>query len=371
MTKVPLVRLVHRLRQIATVPNAREVTDGQLLREFDSGKDQAAFAALVERYGALVLGVCRKVLRHEQDAEDAFQATFVVLARRAGSLRRHGNLAGWLYGVAYRVAIQSRRNAARRRMHEARFLPPAVDEPRQILAWQEVQAILTEEIQRLPEQYRTPFVLCQVQGQGRAEVARLLAIKEGTVWSRLAYARKRLQARLARRGIELGAVLAASYVAAGPGHAMALPASVRNAALAGATDARLSPEVDALVWHAVRFTAITKVRAGLALLIACIPGIVTGALALQAPPPVAVPVEGPAVARASVDGPPATEDGQRGHTDRYGDPLPEEALARLGTVRFRVGSSVHVTQFLPDGKGLILAGTGAGVSPGRIGPVGR
>src|SRR5262249_24228028 len=154
-----------------------------------------------------VLNVCRRVLHQQQDAEDAFQATFLVLARKAASVRGRPALAGWLYGAAYRSALMLKRSAARRRMHEGRFRPHSPAEPCTQLAWREVEAILEEDIQRLPEKYRIVFVLCCLESQCRAEVARRLGLKEGTVSSRLDQARKMLQRRLARRGVTLSAVL--------------------------------------------------------------------------------------------------------------------------------------------------------------------
>jgi RNA polymerase sigma factor (sigma-70 family) len=358
MADVQLVRVVHQLRRLAATPDVEEKSDPQLLREFARGRDQAAFTALVERHGPLVLRVCCHVLSHEQDAEDAFQAAFLVLARRAASLGRCGALAGWLHGVAYRIAMQAKRNAARRRAHEARAVAAPQGSPCRELAWREFQAVLDEEIQRLPSMYRTPFVLCVLEGQGRAEVARQLGVKEGTVWSRLAQARKRLQARLARRGIELGAVLAAGYLAAGAARASVPPrilAATLRVALADGTGAGISVQVAALARDAFRPLAAVKVKLAAALfLLAGALGAGTAALVPQ--PPAARPpaVKSPASADAA-DAHAGAEEG-RHRTDRYLDPLPEAALARLGTVRFRQSYAVYITSFLADGKALLLGG---------------
>jgi RNA polymerase sigma factor (sigma-70 family) len=158
----------------------------------------------------MVLGVCRHVLRQEQDAEDAFQATFWVLARNAGSVRNKEALAGWLHGVAYRTAVFARRSAARRRMHEGKVKAMPQRDPSWESAWREVQALLDEEIGRLPAKCRAAFVLCHLEGHSRAEAARQLGLKEGTVSSRLDQARKRLQRRLSQRGVVLTAVLGAA-----------------------------------------------------------------------------------------------------------------------------------------------------------------
>src|SRR5690242_12515033 len=181
------------------------MTDRDLLQRFARALDGDAFAALVQRHGPLVLGVCRRVLRQEQDAEDAFQATFLVLAKNAASICDAGAVVSWLYGVAHRTARAAKRAAGRRHAHEsrARAAPPA--DPSWEAAWREVQAILDDEIDRLPDRLRAPFLLCHLEGQGRAEAARELGLTEGTVWSRLAQARKLLRGRLSRRGITLSA----------------------------------------------------------------------------------------------------------------------------------------------------------------------
>src|SRR6516162_244105 len=199
----PVARRLHRLLGAHRV---RELTDAELLGRFAASREEDAFAVLLRRYGPLVLGVCRRVLRHEQDAEDAFQATFLILARRAGAIRKREALGSWLYGVAYRVAMRAQQQAARRRAREAQTTAVAAGDPAWKAAWQEVQVLLDEAIHGLPEKYRTAFVLCCVEGYPQAEAARRLGVKEGTVWSRLAQARKLLRERLARRGVALSAV---------------------------------------------------------------------------------------------------------------------------------------------------------------------
>src|SRR5205823_3246585 len=135
-------------------------TDRQLLHGFAARGDQAAFAAIVGRHGPMVLRVCRRVLGHEQDAEDAFQATFLVLARRAGAIHRTAALASWLHGVAHRVTLRARRDAGRRRAHEREAQPMPARAATGEADWREVQAALDEAIRALPEKYRAPFVLC-------------------------------------------------------------------------------------------------------------------------------------------------------------------------------------------------------------------
>jgi RNA polymerase sigma factor (sigma-70 family) len=139
--------------------------DHQLLDAFTARHDQAAFAALVGRHGPMVLRVCRRVLGHEQDAEDAFQATFLVLAQSSGMIRRPQALAGWLHGVAYRTAMKAKRSAARRRNHEPQLRDRRTDLKSVPPTWDDVQTILDEEIERLPDRYRSAFVLCVLEGK--------------------------------------------------------------------------------------------------------------------------------------------------------------------------------------------------------------
>jgi RNA polymerase sigma factor (sigma-70 family) len=212
MNAAKLNRVVYHLG--AASQSVAGPTDHQLLLEFCTRGDQVAFAELVVRHGPMVLRVCQRMLRHEQDTEDAFQATFLVLARKAGSVRKTEALASWLHGVAHRVALRARRDAARRRSHEREAQPMHAKSGTGEADWREVQAALDEEIRALPEKYRSPFILCFLEGKSRSEAAGELGLKVGTVWSRLSQARKLLQERLGRRGIALSALLAAEALAA-------------------------------------------------------------------------------------------------------------------------------------------------------------
>jgi RNA polymerase sigma factor (sigma-70 family) len=213
MADAHLLTVLRHVRQLAARPRDGGPTDGELLHAFARRRDEDAFAALVRRHGPMVLGVCRRVLHHRQDAEDAFQATFLILARKAAALRDRTALAAWLYGSAYRMALSVRRAAARRRVHEGRITARVPQDPAAALSWGEVQGLLEEEIQRLPEKYRMAFVLCCMEGVERAEAARRLGLKPGTLSSRLDQAKKQLCRRLASRGVTLAAVLAASALA--------------------------------------------------------------------------------------------------------------------------------------------------------------
>jgi RNA polymerase sigma-70 factor (ECF subfamily) len=198
--------LLEYLRGISRPPDA-EQTDGELLERFAAQRDPAAFAALMHRHGPMVLAVCRRVLAVEADAEDAFQATFLVLARKAGSIARRELLANWLYGVACRTATRARTDAARRRAREGGAMREPAAQPVDEVLGRDLRRALDEEVSRLPARYRLPFVLCYLEGKTNDEAARQLGCPCGTVSSRLAWARERLRGRLLRRGLDLSAGL--------------------------------------------------------------------------------------------------------------------------------------------------------------------
>jgi RNA polymerase sigma factor (sigma-70 family) len=305
MANAPLTSVLRHIRKLAAAENSKDLTDGQLLDSFSSHHDEAAFAVLVRRHGPLVLRVCRRVLRQEQDAEDAFQATFFVLARKAASIRKREALVNWLHGVAYRMAMNAKREAARRREREARAKASSEKNVGRELAWRDVQGVLEEEIQRLPEKYRAPFLLCCVEERSRAEVARQLHLKEGTVWSRLSRARKLLQQQLAARGVELSAVLGAAAVAEETGRA-AVPvilmkstvkAALQYAAGRGAAPGVASAKAAALANGVIQamFTSNLKIATALLLASAALTG--TGVLTYEAATAQQMPSTRPASAK--------------------------------------------------------------------------
>jgi RNA polymerase sigma factor (sigma-70 family) len=201
------LQAVLRYLQHVTGPDHGAQDDQQLLERIQEGRDEEAFAALVQRHAALVLGVCRRVLHHEQDAEDAFQATFLVLARHASAIRRHESLANWLYKVAYRLALRLRAQTARRAAAELEEEPARPATAADDLSWREVRVVLDEELQRLPEKYRAPLVLCYLSGKTRDEAAEELGWSVGAVKGCLERGRQMLRALLERRGLTLSVAL--------------------------------------------------------------------------------------------------------------------------------------------------------------------
>lgn len=202
-----LGQVMRHLRRLVGKRPVEDLADGQLLEQFVARRDMAAFEALVQRYGPLVLGVCRRVLGDEHDAEDAFQATFLVFARRAGAIRSQGAVGSWLCGTAYRISLKAKAAAARRRAQEKRASTMPKIDPESEAAWHELKPVLDEELNRLPEKYRIPLVLCYLEGKTNEVAARELGWAPGSMSYRLAQARERLRERLVRRGVALSTAL--------------------------------------------------------------------------------------------------------------------------------------------------------------------
>src|SRR5262245_4269653 len=262
-------RLWETLYQLAPIEG-----DGELLARFVASRDQAAFESLLRRHGPMVLGMCRRLLRHEQDAEDAFQATFLLLAWKAGRLRSPATVGCWLYGTAYRLALKTREKAARRASCERQARPPAAaPDPLAKITVREAQAAVDEELARLPERYRAPLILCCLEGATRDEAAQRLSLSAGSLKSRLERGRRLLSRRLAGRGLTLPAALLALGLAEGSTHA-ALPEALVGVAIraaqaiaaGGMGAATLPPRVAFLVGSANRAPAPTSWKVVTALL---------------------------------------------------------------------------------------------------------
>jgi RNA polymerase sigma factor (sigma-70 family) len=270
MVSGQLSTVVRQLHKLAGGTQARDVTDAELLGRFAARRDEAAFTALVKRHGPMVLTACRRVLGNHADAEDAFQATFLVLVRKAGSIKRRAALAGWLHEVALRVAMKARTRAHCRRLHEQRV----PDMPRKdfltTVVWRDLQPVLDEEVQGLPDTCREAFILCYLEGKTYDEAAQQLHCPTGTLSRRLARARELLRERLTRRGLVLPAgVLAAalSQQAAPASVPAALIASTVKTALRGAAGA-VPARVAALAEGGLQAMKASKTKVALALLLA-------------------------------------------------------------------------------------------------------
>jgi RNA polymerase sigma factor (sigma-70 family) len=234
----PLHAVLHHVQKLAAAQAADPHSDRDLLDRFVARRDEGAFAALVERHGPMVLSICRRALRHSHDAEDAFQAAFLVLARKAASIRHKDSLGSWLHGVAYHVATNLRRGLARRRAHEVPLGEAGQAGTAVEATWREVRAVLDEELARLPERFRAPLILCYLEGRTRDEAAQELGWGLATLRGRLERGRELLRARLARRGLALAApilAVALSERRAAAGIPPALAAATVRVATGGAT----------------------------------------------------------------------------------------------------------------------------------------
>jgi RNA polymerase sigma factor (sigma-70 family) len=334
--------LLHCVRRMAS-PASTEPGDVELLARFLRDRDAAAFEALVARHGPMVLRVCQHVLGNRHDAEDAFQATFLILARKAASIRAQASLVGWLHGAAHRVA-RGARQAARRRSCEglAPDLAPADPRPDPLadLSTREALRLLEEEVQCLPLAYRLPVVLCCLHGLSQEEAARQLGWTPGSVKGRLERGRKRLHQRLVRRGLGLPTALAVVEIAraatAGPGRKL-VTATVQ--AVAAGPDL-IPAAVRALVEEGLARSFIARGKMSLLLLTVVLIGGSLAALGrhlLPSPAPVAPPS-------------PATLEAEQADTDPSGDPLPPGALARQGSSRLSQGGPIAGLAFSPDGR---------------------
>jgi len=289
--------VIHHLCRAVLLHDTPGMTDGQLLECFLSQRDDAAFAALVRRHGPMVWGVCHRVLPKYHDAEDAFQATFLVLVRRGGSVQPREMVANWLYGVAYQTALKARAVAARRKERERQVVQmPEPAAPGQEV-WHDLQPLLDQELSRLPDKYRVPIVLCDLEGKTRKEAAHQLGWPEGTVAGRLATARKMLARRLAQRGVVLSSAALAAVLgqkAASAGVPTALVYSTIKAAgvfAAGqaAAAGAISAQVAALTEGVLRAMFLSKLKSVMLVLLLLVTlsgvaGVLYRTQAAQQPP---------------------------------------------------------------------------------------
>jgi RNA polymerase sigma factor (sigma-70 family) len=363
--------VIRHLRTVLADPNTDGLTDRQLLERFVRGRDQAAFESLMRRHAALVFGVCERALGHTQDAEDAFQATFMVLARKAGSIRRRRAVGSWLYGVAQRLALRTRVDAARRRQHELRKDVPTPSDPLEEITGRELCRIVDEELRALSERYRAPLLLCYLQAQTQEEAARQLGWSTRTLRRRLERGRELLQARLTKRGLALSTAFLGTLLTTASGSSAALAAvarATRNGVLVGGSNAAagfsgVSQRAIALANGMSRALFLAKLQTVAAAVLtlgimAAEAGLGLHALApLQPAPAEAEAGRGMPVAELLPSDPPART-ATPIPTDHYGDPLPSGAQARLGTMRFSIGDWAHDLAFTRDGKTLATGADG-------------
>jgi RNA polymerase sigma factor (sigma-70 family) len=258
--------VIQHLRRAVLLRDGAGLTDGQLLEDYISRRDEAAFAVLVRRHAPMVWGVCRRVLRNDHDAEDAFQATFLVLVRKAASITSRELLANWLYGVAHQTGLKARAIAAKRKGRESQVKEMPEPKVTQQEVWHDLQPLLDEELSRLPDKYRVPIVLCDLEGKTRKEAAQLLGCPEGTVAGRLARARVMLAKRLAQRGVTLSggalAVVLSEKVASAGVPTSVVSSTIKAASLfaAGQTAGVISAKVAALTEGVVKAMSVTKIK---------------------------------------------------------------------------------------------------------------
>ncbi len=327
--------------------------DGPLLERFVRQRDEQAFAELVARHGPLVFGICRRVLGKVEDTEDVFQATFLVLARKAKTIRKPESLSCFLHGVAYRLALKARANAERRRIHE-RQSAPLGGSPELDLSWREVRGLLDEELQRLPEKQRLPLVLCYLEGLTQDEASRRLGWPRGTLKRRLEAGRDRLRIRLTRRGVTLGAGLFAAAlsesVTRGTVSEALRRATVRSSMQFLTNETAIAATPAALLAEgALRSMLTTKLKLGAMLILALSCAATAAGLAIPQ-----APVEDSPKIKAEVPSPARPAENAQVRKDLYGDPLPQGAKVRLGTLRLRHQSMTASAVFTRDGKTAIV-----------------
>jgi RNA polymerase sigma factor (sigma-70 family) len=266
--------LLGRIRHVVSAMELCTEPDQELLRRFVGQHDEAAFAAIVRRHGPMVMRVAVRTLQNEHDAEDVFQATFLVLSQKSQSLRRQGSLGSWLYGIAYRIALKAKATAGGRRNREQRVTPTPVAGPLAQITVQEAQTILDEELHRLPEQLREPVVLCCLEGLARDEAAQRIGCSAGELKSRLERGRERLRLRLVARGLTLPCGMGAFLLLECVAQAAVPPALISSITKAAMTIAAgkaattvVSAKVAALTEGVLRTMLLTKLKIAIVALV--------------------------------------------------------------------------------------------------------
>jgi RNA polymerase sigma factor (sigma-70 family) len=266
MATCQLSPVIDQLRRSTLIRDGAGLTDGQLLSRFIERRDEAAFEALVRRHGPMVLGVGRRLLRNHHDAEDTLQATFLVLVRRAASIAPPEKLANWLYGVAYRTALKAKATNIKRAVKERQVMSQP-DSPAPADPWRELLPLLDQELSRLPDKYRLPIVLCDLEGQSIKDAARNLDWPQGTLAGRLARARALLAKRVARHGLVLSVgtltALLSQHIASASVPSSLILSTVRVAGLGVAAPAAaglVSVKVAALTKGVLKSMLLSKLK---------------------------------------------------------------------------------------------------------------
>lgn len=357
--------VLQQLGELVDGRAAGDLADGQLLAAFAERNAQPAFTELVRRYGPMVLGLSRRVVCDHHAAKDVFQAVFLVLARKAGTLNRKPSLANWLYTVAYHLALRSRTRLARRRSQERQVSDMPSLETNTDAAWGELRGVLDEEVSRLPAKYREPIVLCYFQGMTNEKAAIAIGCPKGTVLSRLNRARERLRVRLLHRGVTLAPAAVAALVSAHASAAVPAPLTqtttqAATAFAAGQAVAHLaSHEAILLARGALQSMVLRTLRlvAGATVLV-CLLGFGVAVYGLgrggDTPPLPSPPKPAPPLVVQAPPRPPVQP-----LRDLHGDLLPEAAVARLGTLHFRHGNHAERVAFSPNGQYLATGDTSA------------
>jgi len=302
MANLQLGAVLQQLRRAAARKQENELSDGQLLERFTQRRDESAFAALVWRHGPMVLGVCRGVLRQLHDVEDAFQATFLILSQKAGCIRCGESVGAWLHGVAYNIALKAKARAVRRVAGETPALPDRTQtDPLDDLTVRELRQALHEELRQLPEKYRTPLILCYLEGKTQEEAARQLAWPPRRVRDRLQRGREQLRRRLHKRGLAPAVMLGTALFVAEDASA-AVPAALAGATVRAAMTGSASPNLVALVETGAAFVSFSKAKTAVGILLVmsllCGVGVWLGERR-SVGPPVEVPTGGPTPRRSA------------------------------------------------------------------------
>lgn len=363
MSRTQADKLMRHIRSLVAAENP-QVADQEFLRRFVLTGDEQAFEALVLRHGPMVLRVCRGILKDTHAAEDAFQATFLLLFRKAAAIRKLKSIGSWLYKVAYHVAVRARAAARQRIRRDAQLADRASAPSQDGVTLGELQSVLHEELQRLPERFRASLVLCCLQGKTRDEAAQVLGWSLGTLKGRLEKGRALLHARLVRRGIALPAAIGATLLSDDI-LAAAVPRYLFDSTIRAclsvlpnqvAPTSLISAEVQLLVQGTIRAMILTKLKL-LVFTLATVGLLTTGAAVLARhmlvaePKKAQDPVEG-AVQGIKADRSTASE-GEKSRVDSQGDLLPVGVIARLGTTRFRHMHTIVALAYSLDGKRLV------------------